>query len=73
MIELRHGNLLEAGAEALVNAVNCVGVMGKGLAPSLSRRSRRTSACMRLPAARKRYGLAGCSWRQADATPTRAI
>jgi O-acetyl-ADP-ribose deacetylase (regulator of RNase III) len=32
MIELRHGNLLDADAEALVNAVNCVGVMGKGLA-----------------------------------------
>lgn len=26
------GNLLEAKIEALVNAVNCVGVMGKGIA-----------------------------------------
>jgi O-acetyl-ADP-ribose deacetylase (regulator of RNase III) len=32
MIEFRHGDLLEADAEALVNAVNCVGVMGKGIA-----------------------------------------
>jgi O-acetyl-ADP-ribose deacetylase (regulator of RNase III) len=32
MIETRHGNILEADAEALVNTVNCVGVMGKGLA-----------------------------------------
>lgn len=32
MIELTHGNLLAAEADALVNAVNCVGVMGKGLA-----------------------------------------
>ena len=32
MIEYTEGNLLEANAEALVNAVNCVGVMGKGLA-----------------------------------------
>ncbi|MGE0684424.1 MAG: macro domain-containing protein [Candidatus Binatia bacterium] len=32
MIELRQGNLLEADAEALVNTVNCVGVMGKGVA-----------------------------------------
>lgn len=32
MIESTHGNLLEADAEALVNPVNCVGVMGKGLA-----------------------------------------
>jgi O-acetyl-ADP-ribose deacetylase (regulator of RNase III) len=32
MIEYTHGNLLEATAEALVNTVNCVGIMGKGLA-----------------------------------------
>lgn len=32
MIEETRGNLLEAKAEALVNAVNCVGVMGKGVA-----------------------------------------
>jgi O-acetyl-ADP-ribose deacetylase (regulator of RNase III) len=31
MIEFRVGNLLEDDAEALVNAVNCVGVVGKGL------------------------------------------
>lgn len=32
MIEFRQGNLLEAKAEALVNTVNCIGVMGKGIA-----------------------------------------
>ncbi len=32
MIELAQGNLLEADAEALVNTVNCVGYMGKGIA-----------------------------------------
>jgi O-acetyl-ADP-ribose deacetylase (regulator of RNase III) len=32
MIEHAHGNLLQADAEALVNTVNCVGVMGKGIA-----------------------------------------
>ncbi|MBI4230344.1 MAG: macro domain-containing protein, partial [Planctomycetes bacterium] len=32
MIERVTGNLLEADAEALVNTVNCVGVMGKGIA-----------------------------------------
>lgn len=32
MIEVVRGDLLVARAEALVNAVNCVGVMGKGLA-----------------------------------------
>lgn len=32
MIDYKTGNLLEADAEALVNTVNCVGVMGKGIA-----------------------------------------
>lgn len=32
MIELKQGNLLEANVDALVNTVNCVGVMGKGIA-----------------------------------------
>jgi O-acetyl-ADP-ribose deacetylase (regulator of RNase III) len=32
MIKITKGNLLEADAEALVNTVNCVGHMGKGIA-----------------------------------------
>lgn len=32
MLEYKQGNLLESEAEALVNAVNCMGVMGKGIA-----------------------------------------
>lgn len=32
MIELAQGDIFESGADALVNPVNCVGVMGKGLA-----------------------------------------
>lgn len=32
MIKQAQGNLLTADAEALVNAVNCVGHMGKGIA-----------------------------------------
>ncbi|MBZ0258634.1 macro domain-containing protein, partial [bacterium] len=32
MIEFATGNLLKADAEALVNTVNCVGFMGKGIA-----------------------------------------
>lgn len=32
MIQITHGNLLETNAEALVNTVNCVGFMGKGIA-----------------------------------------
>ena len=38
MIELTTGNLLDADAEALVNTVNCVGVMGKGIALEFKRR-----------------------------------
>jgi O-acetyl-ADP-ribose deacetylase (regulator of RNase III) len=32
MLVMAHGDLLKADAEALVNPVNCVGVMGKGIA-----------------------------------------
>jgi O-acetyl-ADP-ribose deacetylase (regulator of RNase III) len=32
MIEFKQGNLLSENVEALVNTVNCVGVMGKGIA-----------------------------------------
>jgi len=32
MIEVTKGNIIEADAEALVNTVNCVGYMGKGIA-----------------------------------------
>ncbi|WP_456326829.1 type II toxin-antitoxin system antitoxin DNA ADP-ribosyl glycohydrolase DarG [Palaeococcus sp. (in: euryarchaeotes)] len=32
MIEYKKGNILEADVEALVNSVNCVGVMGRGIA-----------------------------------------
>jgi O-acetyl-ADP-ribose deacetylase (regulator of RNase III) len=32
MIEYVSGNILDADAEALVNTVNCVGIMGRGMA-----------------------------------------
>jgi O-acetyl-ADP-ribose deacetylase (regulator of RNase III) len=32
MIKITHGNILKADAAAIANTVNCVGVMGKGLA-----------------------------------------
>ena len=32
MIQLKRGNILDADVEAIVNTVNCVGVMGAGLA-----------------------------------------
>jgi O-acetyl-ADP-ribose deacetylase (regulator of RNase III) len=32
MLEFRTGNIFDTGAEALVNTVNCVGIMGRGVA-----------------------------------------
>lgn len=32
MIEFKTGNIFESDAEDLVNTVNCVGVMGRGIA-----------------------------------------
>lgn len=37
-VEIVTGDLFEADVEALVNAVNCVGVMGKGIALEFKRR-----------------------------------
>ncbi len=38
MIEFVQGNLFDADVEAIVNAVNCVGVMGKGIALEFKQR-----------------------------------
>ena len=38
MIEFVQGNLFDADVEAIVNAVNCVGVMGKGIALEFKKR-----------------------------------
>ncbi|MBV8801404.1 MAG: macro domain-containing protein [Gammaproteobacteria bacterium] len=32
MIEYKHGNILQEDAEALINTVNCMGIMGRGIA-----------------------------------------
>ena len=32
MVQLKKGNIFEENAEAIVNSVNCVGVMGRGIA-----------------------------------------
>ena len=38
MIRFAKGNIFDSGCEALVNPVNCVGVMGKGLALQFKQR-----------------------------------
>jgi O-acetyl-ADP-ribose deacetylase (regulator of RNase III) len=47
MIEFANGNLLAAPAEALVNAVNTVGVMGRGIALQFKQAYPRCFARMR--------------------------
>ncbi len=37
MLQLERGNLIDADVEALVNTVNCVGIMGKGIALQFKR------------------------------------
>jgi O-acetyl-ADP-ribose deacetylase (regulator of RNase III) len=37
-VEVKTGNLLNSGAHTLVNTVNCVGVMGKGIALDFKKR-----------------------------------
>jgi O-acetyl-ADP-ribose deacetylase (regulator of RNase III) len=50
MIEFTQGNLLEANVEALVNTVNTVGVMGKGVALMFKEAFPITSRLTKLPA-----------------------
>ena len=38
MVELKSGNLFESEMQTWVNAVNCVGTMGKGIALAFKRR-----------------------------------
>ena len=62
MIEITRGDILTANAEALVNTVNCVGVMGRGIALQFRKPFRRTSRSTSLRASVKRFDLAGCSF-----------
>ncbi len=63
MIIYTQGNLLDANAEALVNTVNTVGVMGKGIALMFKEASRKTSRITRLPASAETSGSGACSLR----------
>jgi hypothetical protein len=61
MIELTHGNLLEADVEALVNTVNSVGVMGKGVALQFKKAFPENLRSMKWHAQRGKSNPAGCS------------
>ena len=60
MIEFVQGDLLAADVEALVNAVNTVGVMGKGLALQFKRAYPRRTRNTGAPAERTRSSSAEC-------------
>ena len=48
--EKKKGDLLKTECEAIVNTVNCVGVMGKGIALQFKKHTRITSPPMKRPA-----------------------
>ena len=61
MIEYKVGDIFTEDVEALVNSVNCVGVMGRGIALQVSRTSSpKTSRPMPTPASGMRFSLAAC-------------
>jgi hypothetical protein len=61
MLTEEHGNLLEAPADALVNTVNTVGIMGRALLCNSSRPTRATSVPTSPPASAVRCAWARCS------------
>ncbi|MGH3697534.1 MAG: macro domain-containing protein [Pseudonocardiaceae bacterium] len=67
MIHESHGNLLDSDAEALVNTVNTVGVMGKGIALQFRRRF----PDMFEPTSRPPSGARSASVRCTSGTPVR--
>ena len=63
MVKLMTGNLLEADVEALVNSVNTVGIMGKGVALQFRQAFRKTSRHIKKPANSTKFSLGRCwSW-----------
>lgn len=61
MIESVTGDLLLADAEALVDTVNCAGVMGRGLVAQFKQAFPQTSWLTRSPASAARSARARCS------------
>lgn len=61
MITFSKGDLLQSGAEAVINTVNCVGVMGKGIALQFKQAFPATMMRTGAPATRAKYVWARCS------------
>ena len=60
MIRFTTGDILSADAEGVVNAVNCVGVMGRGLALQFKHASPATLTPTRRRASAARFGRVRC-------------
>lgn len=60
MIEFKKGDLLREDAEALVNTVNCVGIMGRESLFNSRMHSRRISTLTLLHARAMKYNLGKC-------------
>ena len=61
MIRFVTGDLFEADSEALVNSVNCVGVMGRGAALAFKRRFPDNFKAYKAACDRANCSRAGCS------------
>ena len=72
MIEYKTGNILAEDAEALVNTVNCVGVMGRGIALQFKRAYPGTSKSTRLDASATRYNQGECLFMRRASLPALA-
>ena len=62
MIEYASGNILEANVEALVNTVNCVGIMGRGIALQFKDRFPENFNAYKRACDREECSRVGCSF-----------
>jgi O-acetyl-ADP-ribose deacetylase (regulator of RNase III) len=69
-ITFHHGDLFSSGADALVNPVNCVGVMGAGLAKQFKQRYPPMFAAYQAQCAARFYQPGDCRLWQQDGAPT---
>lgn len=60
MIKYKKGNILLEPAEALVNTLNCVGVMGRGIALQFKNHTRRTLRNMKQLVGEKKSNRGRC-------------
>ena len=67
MVEFKTGNILAEDADALVNTVNCVGVMGRGIALQFKNAFLITSRPTRRPANIEKFSRDACSFSRSNA------